>query len=234
VSFQVRWFGPCAATAEVSVVGVTGPSGCRVPDPSHVLCGPTTFEIVGSTSAASVHTLTLPAGCCVGPEAFVLVHFSGLGACYASGNSPGLTRTSAACLGCAEYVSTTVTSPTLADWCTLATNSLWMRVEAGCCGPVGVGAGPGARPLSLAVVESPSRRVRMQISLAERGPVELCVYDIAGRRVRRLLCAEIDAGDRSVDWDGTSDAGDRVPAGVYKVKLSAGRSRAVATAILLD
>lgn len=235
VSFRVRWFGACTATAEVSIVGATGSTGCRVPDPNHVLYGPASFQIVGTGSLGIVHTLTLPAAWCVGTEAFVMIHFVGLDACYPSGSSPGLTRTSTTCVSCSEYVSTIVSSPTLADWCTLATNSLWMQVEADCCGTVGVGPGPGApRAAAIVILDGPSRQVRMRISLAAREPVELSVYDIAGRRVRALVRSELEAGDHFVGWDGASDAGARLPAGVYKVRLRAGSARAVGTAVLLD
>jgi len=118
---------------------------------------------------------------------------------------------------------------------TVASNSLWMQVEADCCGPVGVGPGPDAPgTTAISILGAPARRIRMRISVAERGPVELDVYDIAGRRVRNLLRTELDAGDRWVDWDGTSDDGERLPTGVYQVKLAAGTVRAAATAVLLQ
>jgi hypothetical protein len=237
VSFRVRWFGPCAANAEVSVVGVTGPPGCRVPDPAQVLCGPASYVIVGFTSAGAVHTLDVPVGCCVGPEAFVLVRFTGLDACYPSGSSPGLTRTSAACVNCTEDVATTVSHPALTDWCSLTTNSIWLQVEADCCGAVGVEGDPGTPPRTgISILATASRQVHMRISLAGAGrrPVELAIFDIAGRRVRELMRSDLDPGNHLVDWDGTSSAGARLPAGVYKLRLVAGGERAVATAILLD
>jgi len=238
VSFRVRWFGPCTATAEVSVVGATGPAGCRVPDPNQVLCGPTSYPISGVTSGGVIHTLDVAPGCCVGPEAFVVVRFTGLDACDPSGQlTPGLTRTSAPCVNCSEDVATTVSYPTLTDWCTLTTNGIWMQVEADCCGAVGVGDGSGMPARTrISILESVSREVRMKISLAGAGrrPVELAVYDIAGRRVRELLRGELDPGERLVTWDGASSAGVRLPAGVYKLRLVAGGERAVATAVLID
>jgi hypothetical protein len=237
VSFRVRWFGPCAVSAEVSVVGTTGPAGCLVPDLNRVLCGPASYEIIGFTSAGAVHTLDVPVGCCVGPDAFVLVRFTGFGACYPSGPSPGLTRTSAACVNCTEDVATTVSYPALTDWCSLTTNSIWLQVEADCCGAVGVEDGSKAPPLTgISILATASREVHMRISLAGHGrrPVELAIYDIAGRKVRELMRSDLDSGDHLVDWDGTSSAGVRLPAGVYKVRLVAGGERAVATAILLD
>jgi hypothetical protein len=238
VSFRVRWFGACTATAEVSVVGATGPAACRVPDPNQVLCGPSAYPISGVASSGVIHTLDLPVACCVGPEAFVLVRFTGFDACYPAGqNSPGLTRTSAACVNCTEDAATVVSYPALTDWCSLTTNGIWLQVEADCCGAVGVGDDVGTPPLTrISIVASVSREVRMRVSLAGAGrrPVELAVYDIAGRKVRELLRGDLDPGDHLVDWDGASSAGARLPAGVYKVRLVAGGERAVATAVLLD
>lgn len=235
VSFRVRWFGACTATAQVSIVGATGAAGCRVPDPGYVQYGPASFQLVGTGSLGIVHTLPLPAGWCVGPDAFVRVHLVGFDACYPTGSSPGLARTTTACAGCSEYVSTTVSTPTLTDWCTLADGSLWMQIEADCCGPVGVGPEPAmARTTAIATLDGPARRVRMRMTLAEPGPVELSVHDIAGRRVRTLLRSVLDSGNHAVDWDGASDAGERLPAGVYMVWLRAGAARATATAVLLD
>jgi flagellar hook assembly protein FlgD len=45
------------------------------------------------------------------------------------------------------------------------------------------------------------------------------VYDATGRRVRRLVHGEQPAGIRTVTWDGRNDAGLRVSAGVYFLRL---------------
>ena len=57
-------------------------------------------------------------------------------------------------------------------------------------------------------------------SLANAGHVTLRVHDAAGRVVRVLLDAEMDAGAREVRWDGRTDAGDRAASGVYFVKMT--------------
>jgi len=48
------------------------------------------------------------------------------------------------------------------------------------------------------------------------------VFDAAGRRVRSLVSAVLDAGDHTVAWDGTDDRGQRVPSGVYLYRLQSG------------
>ena len=53
------------------------------------------------------------------------------------------------------------------------------------------------------------------------GPVELTIYDVAGRRVRTLVSGIRGAGRHDVVWDGRGDTGRSVPAGVYFARLEA-------------
>ncbi|HEV2105552.1 MAG TPA: DUF4185 domain-containing protein, partial [Candidatus Eisenbacteria bacterium] len=53
------------------------------------------------------------------------------------------------------------------------------------------------------------------------GPVELEVFDLAGRRVRALHRGPLAAGEHEFTWDGRSDAGAAVRPGVYLVRLRA-------------
>ncbi len=46
------------------------------------------------------------------------------------------------------------------------------------------------------------------------------IYDAAGRRIRRLFSGRLDAGFRSLEWDGRSDQGEPVRSGTYFVRLS--------------
>ncbi len=61
----------------------------------------------------------------------------------------------------------------------------------------------------------------VSFGLAESGPVELAVYDVAGRRVRVLLKGDMPAGEHQARWDGTNDAGQSVGSGVYFCRLRA-------------
>lgn len=50
--------------------------------------------------------------------------------------------------------------------------------------------------------------------------VELAVYDVSGRLVRILTDHRSDGGDiHRVIWDGTNDGGERLPSGVYLLRL---------------
>ncbi len=51
--------------------------------------------------------------------------------------------------------------------------------------------------------------------------VSLAIYDAQGRRVRTLLDGRKEGGRHEIVWDGTSDAGDDLPAGTYFYRLQA-------------
>jgi len=69
---------------------------------------------------------------------------------------------------------------------------------------------------------------RIGFHLGETSPVTVDVFDVRGRRVRRLLEKSLAAGDHEVSWDGVAADGRRVAPGVYFMRLSApGVSRTV-------
>ena len=76
-----------------------------------------------------------------------------------------------------------------------------------------------------------STTIRFQVP--DASPVTVDVYDLQGRRVRELLARSLEAGEQRVTWDGRDDAGARVSAGVYFVRMRAGGAeRIVKTALL--
>ncbi len=50
--------------------------------------------------------------------------------------------------------------------------------------------------------------------------VEVKIYDLSGRAVRKLLGGRLEAGVHSVEWDGRDDYGRTLPAGIYIYRLS--------------
>ena len=73
----------------------------------------------------------------------------------------------------------------------------------------------------------------VRFTLHEAGPVELAVFDVAGRRVATLVERPLDAGAHAETWNGTDDAGRRVASGVYLLRLAAGGRTAARKAVLL-
>jgi hypothetical protein len=70
--------------------------------------------------------------------------------------------------------------------------------------------------------------------LARREAVTLDVFDATGRRVRTLVDAELGAGPHEVSWDALDADRERVAAGVYYYRLTAGAYVAARSMVLLD
>jgi hypothetical protein len=73
------------------------------------------------------------------------------------------------------------------------------------------------------------------VGVAGRGGrhVVLDIFDVRGRRVRRLVDAALDPGRHEIAWDGRDGRGDPVPSGVYIYSLRAGDRSAARKMILL-
>jgi hypothetical protein len=69
--------------------------------------------------------------------------------------------------------------------------------------------------------------------LARASVVSLDVFDVAGRRVRRLAGGAFARGTHVATWDGRLAGGERAPAGVYVVRLAADGTRATRRVVLV-
>jgi hypothetical protein len=67
-------------------------------------------------------------------------------------------------------------------------------------------------------------RVTIKYHLAGKESFELSIFDLKGRRVRKLATSPApEAGTREVVWDGRDDRGRALPGGVYLCRFKAGR-----------
>lgn len=100
----------------------------------------------------------------------------------------------------------------------------------------GVSDTPVSRPTALlAPHPNPARGpIDISFSLAEAGKVLVEIYDVAGRRVRRLAEKSLGAGPGELVWDGRSDAGDPVAGGIYFIRLQTGDRALVRRVLRLD
>lgn len=96
---------------------------------------------------------------------------------------------------------------------------------------VGIGMAPptvdappaGGAGLALAVGPSPVRSdARFAFSTPRAGRVTLDVFDVNGRRVRRVLDETRPAGEGAVPWAAVDESGARVAPGAYFALLSSG------------
>lgn len=73
----------------------------------------------------------------------------------------------------------------------------------------------------------------IEYELSSAADVSLTIFDIGGRRVRRLDTGPKSAGPHTIRWDGRNDAGEPVSSGVYVYKLVAGEFVATRKMVLI-
>jgi predicted phosphodiesterase len=70
-----------------------------------------------------------------------------------------------------------------------------------------------------------SGAVNMEFTLMDTERLQLTIVDASGRIVRHLLRGEvIPAGKFQMQWDGRSDSGQALPAGIYSIQISGGNA----------
>jgi hypothetical protein len=81
---------------------------------------------------------------------------------------------------------------------------------------------PSAFALRSAAPNPMSSRTQISFALPNAGNVSLELFDVRGRRVRRLLDESYPPGVHSVEWNTRDERGHRVAAGTYWARLSMG------------
>jgi hypothetical protein len=84
-----------------------------------------------------------------------------------------------------------------------------------------LGARPGRAPVSFRIHAPASMRA------------ELAIFDLVGRRVRKLFDATLPAGATEMRWDGLGGRGELQRSGVYFARLSAGGHQRITKLVLL-
>jgi hypothetical protein len=104
-------------------------------------------------------------------------------------------------------------------------------------GPVSLGPAVGqSSPLRAGPVVPNPFRSRMSLSyrLPESRSVRASVYDLSGRLIRVLAAAVETAGDHTVTWNGETRAGTRAKAGLYILRIEAGRDVLTRKVVLVE
>ena len=102
---------------------------------------------------------------------------------------------------------------------------------------VGVAAVGDAPAVSAALSVAPNPTSAggvLRFTLAETRPVDLAVFDVAGRRVAQLAHRTMTAGRQEVRWSRVGDDGRRVGPGVYLVRLKSGSEEKSVRLVLVD
>ncbi|MCB1184939.1 hypothetical protein KDM41_16045 [bacterium] len=101
----------------------------------------------------------------------------------------------------------------------------WVLCEIFPDGASGVPTAAAGRPVLAPNVPNPfNPATTVRFELAVAGAVTLDVHDVSGRRVRRLIAADLGAGPHAVVWRGRDDAGRDVASGTYFVRLRQGEA----------
>ncbi len=97
--------------------------------------------------------------------------------------------------------------------------------------PIDVTAMPNS---NLRVASTPGvSSTTVSYELGAAGHVSLLVYDVSGRLMRTLVAGTQASGHHEIAWDGTSDEGHRVGAGVYFIMLERAGDVSTAKTIVL-
>jgi hypothetical protein len=83
------------------------------------------------------------------------------------------------------------------------------------------GNGNGAHFMAKAKPNPLNPRTTLTFTLSKPGRVQVSVYDLQGRLVKKLLDQSLAAGAQSLDWDGSNAHSSRVSSGVYFFRIQA-------------
>jgi hypothetical protein len=87
------------------------------------------------------------------------------------------------------------------------------------------GSNPSQVPTSYALNQNypnpfnPSTEI--SFALSQAGHVRLSVYNVLGQQVRTLIDQDMEAGNKSITWDGRSDNGSPAASGIYFYRIQA-------------
>lgn len=78
---------------------------------------------------------------------------------------------------------------------------------------------------------NPVTTIRFEVP--EDGRVLLCIFDVQGRLIRKLLDCRLDAGPHRVNWDGNDEAGAAQASGCYVARLEAAKEKRTMQMVLV-
>ena len=129
----------------------------------------------------------------------------------------------------------------------IATGSPCAAAQSGGCGLIGAlaaGCGESAVPDEGGVVPVAFRveqnfpnpfnpQTTIRFALPAKGRTQVDIFDVAGRHVRSVLNADLEASTHEVTWAGDDDDGRGVSAGVYFYMVTSGSNRSVGRMALI-
>jgi hypothetical protein len=94
---------------------------------------------------------------------------------------------------------------------------------------------PDIQGLAISAAPNPfNPQTRISLVLETDGPVNLAVYDVAGRKVRQLISGKwLAHGQHELNWNGRDDQGRQLPSGAYFLLIRADGKEKTETVTLL-
>jgi hypothetical protein len=78
---------------------------------------------------------------------------------------------------------------------------------------------------------NPETQIAFVLDHSRQVTVEL--FDVLGRKVKRLVCGNLPAGPHSIEWNGKDEAGEDVGSGIYFCRMTVGNATATRKLVLL-
>ncbi|MCE5272236.1 T9SS type A sorting domain-containing protein, partial [bacterium] len=102
-----------------------------------------------------------------------------------------------------------------------------------------LGANAASLPKAFSLMQNspnpfnPSTSIKFEVPEGATEHVSLSVFDVRGRKVATLIDGQVDPGIHVVFWEGTDQAGRKLPSGVYFYRLNAGNFERVRKMVML-
>ncbi len=105
----------------------------------------------------------------------------------------------------------------------------------GQCPPIGVSETPASGQAFAIMPAQPNpfgARTTLGFHLRENAAVDVVIYSVMGRLVRRIEAGVLAAGDHEIEWEGETDSGGRAPSGAYVARIRVGENEVARSLIL--
>jgi len=80
-------------------------------------------------------------------------------------------------------------------------------------------------PQRLTGTTNEGNRLSVVVDLDKPAPVEVCILDLQGQKVRALYQGVLPSGKWSIHWDGLLSDGTQAPAGEYHIRVQSGSTQ---------
>ncbi len=182
-----------------------------------------------------------PAGTTIGENEYLVVFETALGFSLSSSGSEVVMLTGADSTTVQDYYDYGPQEPDVSEGRVPNGVASWTALTTPTPGgpnPEPLGISPGSNgPAVLVLHAAPNpglRSVRLSLSLLDPADLAIDVFDVSGRRVRRLFAGRLESGEHALDWDGRDDDGRTAAAGRYLIRVDGGGRTSTLPIVRMD